>query len=91
MSFDAAIASVSTANDSTLKSSAERRPMRSPSMPPSAPPTIMPKGPIASTFAKALRGSDHSAISVGSAFPSSWLSTPSRMMVSAVPAMSSFW
>ena len=65
--------------------------MRSPIMPPSAPPIIMPKGPIASAFANALRGIAHSRISVGSALGSSWLSTPSRMMVSAVPTMSSFW
>jgi hypothetical protein len=50
----------------------------------------MPSGLIASALENALRGSDHSFISAGIAFPSSRLSTPSRMIVKAVPATSSF-
>ena len=86
----AAIASVGTANDSTLQRSAVRRPMRSPSMPPAAPPIIMPSGPSASTVVNGARGSDHSLINAGMTLPSSWLSMPSRMIASAVPATSSF-
>ena len=52
--------------------------------PPIAPPTIMPTMPLASTEANAGRGTPHSRISAGTAAPSSWLSRPSRMIVSAV-------
>ena len=41
--------------------------------------------------ANAARGRLHSRMSAGTAAPSTWLSRPSRMMVSAVPATSSFW
>ena len=85
------IASVSAANEITLDRSAVRRPMRSPNIPPMAPPIIIPSGLSARTVEKAPRGSDHSFMSDGTALPSNWLSTPSRMIVSAVPRMSSFW
>ena len=84
------IASVSAANARTLDRSAVRRPMRSPSIPPSAPPNIIPSGPSARTVVKAPRGSDQSLIIEGTALPSSWLSMPSRIIVSAVPRISSF-
>nr|QIQ10819.1 hypothetical protein GLBDPPGF_00025 [uncultured bacterium] len=86
-----AIATVNTANATTLPSNAVRRPYRSPSMPPSRPPIIMPKGPVASALRNAAFGTPHSGAMNGTAFGNSWLSTPSRMMVSAVPRMSSFW
>jgi CPA2 family monovalent cation:H+ antiporter-2 len=54
-------------------------------------PIIMPKGPAASAFANADVWMPHSFAIASCAFGSSWLSTPSRMIVSAVPAMSSFW
>ena len=85
-----AMASVMTPNVITLHSRVVRRPMRSPSTPPSTPPSIIPKGPAESAWLKAPRGSFHSSINLGRAFGSSWLSTPSRMIVRAVPKMSSF-
>ena len=54
------------------------------------PPIIMPKSAAASTVANAGRGSDHSRIIEGIAAPSSWLSRPSKMIVNAVAATSSF-
>ena len=84
------IASVSTANDNMLNRSAVRRPIRSPNIPPTAPPIIMPKGLRARIVEKAPRGSDHSFMSDGTALPSNWLSTPSRMIVSAAPRISNF-
>ena len=44
---------VSTPNDTTLPSSAARRPIRSPMNPPMAPPIIMPTRPLVSTDANA--------------------------------------
>ncbi len=71
--------------------SATRRPKLSPTMPASAPPIIMPIMPLARTGAKAPRGSAQSRIIAGTAMPSSWLSTPSKTMVSAVSRTNSFW
>src|SRR5436190_19830565 len=51
----------------------------------------MPSSAAASTDANAGRPSDHSRISEGTAAPRSWLSSPSKMIVSAVAATSSFW
>src|SRR2546426_1045215 len=51
----------------------------------------MPIMPAASTDANAGRGRLHSFIIAGTAAASSWLSRPSRMIVSAVAATSSFW
>jgi hypothetical protein len=51
----------------------------------------MPKGPVANAFRNALFGTPHSGAMNGTALGSSWLSTPSRMIVSAVPKMRSFW
>jgi lysyl-tRNA synthetase class II len=65
--------------------------VHTPSMPPMRPPIIMPNGPRARALVKSARGRPHSSMSLGTAFGSSWLSTPSRMIVRAVPNMSSFW
>src|SRR6185436_12646393 len=81
---------VSRPNVMTLPSSAIRRPRRSPSTPPTAPPIIMPTRPAVCTGTNAGRGRFHSRISAGTAAPRSWLSRPSRMIVIAVPATSSF-
>jgi hypothetical protein len=54
------------------------------------PPAIMPTMPAASTEAKAARGTLHSCISAGTAAPSSWLSRPSRTIVSAVAPTRNF-
>jgi len=90
MPFTSEMPSVSAPNVSMLPMSATRRPNRSPMMPPSVEPMIMPTKLIAATFAKAARGSDHSRIMEGMARPSSWLSTPSKMIVSAVRDTTSF-
>ena len=71
--------------------SATRRPKRSPTMPATAPPIIMPTMLLAITGANVLRGRDQSRIIAGTAMPSSWLSMPSKTMVSAVRKTNSFW
>ena len=88
--FDIDTSSVSSPNATTLPMSATRRPRRSPTTPPIAPPSIIPTMPAVWTGTKAGRGSRHSRINAGSAAPSSWLSSPSRMIVIAVAATSSF-
>src|SRR5262245_39874087 len=55
------------------------------------PPITMPNIPAVSTHAKAERSNPHSPISAGTAAPSSWLSSPSKIMVSAVVPTSTFW
>ncbi len=85
-----AAAAVSTPNTRTLPMSAIRRPMRSPMMPATAPPIIMPIKPAARTGAKSPLGSPHSRIMEGTAMPRSWLSMPSKTIVSAVSRMKNF-
>ena len=52
---------------------------------------IMPNGAAAEALANAARGRFHSRIIAGTAFDSSWLSAPSRTIISAVAATSSCW
>ena len=85
-----AAAAVRTPKMKTLPMSAKRRPIRSPTRPASAPPIIMPTMPLARTGANAPRGTAQSRIMAGTAMPSSWLSTPSKTMVSAVSRTNSF-
>ena len=75
---------VAAPNNTRQPSSALRRPMRSPAKPASVPPIIIPRYPSETTGAKAARVTPHSRMIVGSATPSSWLSKPSKTMVSAV-------
>ena len=86
-----ATASVTTANEMTLARSAVRRPILSPNIPPNNPPNIIPKGPANVTQENASSPSPQAIFKAGIVGPISWLSTPSRMIVSAVPKMSSFW
>ncbi len=51
---------------------------------------IMPSGAAAEALANAARGRSHSRIIDGTAFDRSWLSAPSRTIISAVAATSSF-
>ena len=77
-------------NETTLPSSAIRRPNRSPMSPPMAPPTIIPIIPLVWTGTNAGRGRLHSRINAGTAAFSNWLSRPSRMIVVAVANTRSF-
>ena len=86
-----AIMHVSAPNRATQPMSVGRRPKRSPARPPRRPPTIMPKGPTANANVKSARWRPHSRIMAGTALGSSWLSSPSTMIVAAVPMTSSFW
>ncbi len=88
---DIAAASVITPKTTMLPSSAVCRPILSPARPAAAPPSIMPRYPSETTGANSLRGTPHSRITVGMTMPSSWLSMPSKTIVSATSATRPFW
>lgn len=82
---------VARPNSTTEPIKVGRRPNRSPNTPAKAVPTAMPTRPRATMGAKSARVTPHSLMIAGIAKPSTWLSNPSRTMVDATSAITSFW